>query len=454
MGYILSIKWVFLSFLKRWFGDFTRDEFNKYAFLGVIFACILGVYWTLRALKEPIFNALVGHGVYLAAAKMVSLALLLPLIVLYGVLVRRFSRNWLFYIMSTGYALLLVLWGIVFAYNNLGQAHALATPWCISGWLWYAFVESFGSFVPALFWAFVADVSDARSARYGFPLIALLGQFGGVITPRYLVHIPCLLGTCTSTSIVVFLAMIVVCIGPLVALFIRKTPTHMLHGFSHKKTIHDDMGKTGLFEGLRLLLTHRYLLGMFAMIAFFELSVTFIDFNFKNMVVCAWSCDQACCYLGEYGSAVNLVTFICILFGINNIQRWLGVRAALLVTPVIVGSLIVLFRMFYVLDVLFWLLIAARAIGYALQVPTLKQLYIPTSRDAKYKAQAWIDTFGSRSAKATSSLLNMSCETLGTCVYLSFIFYLSIGVVGAWLCVAWFLGNRYNKAVSGQQVVC
>lgn len=451
---ILVIKQRFLAFLKQWFGDFTRDEFNKYAFLGAIFASILGVYWTLRALKEPIFNTLVGHGAYLAAAKMVSLVLLLPLIVLYGVLVRRFSRNWLFYIICTGYALLLIAWSVVFAHHSLGLANTVASPWRVFGWLWYAFVESFGSFVPALFWAFVADVSDARSARYGFPLVALLGQLGGVITPRYLVYIPCLFGSCTSSTIVIFLALIVVCVGPLVALFLKITPPHMMHGFSHKKVEGDDLGKTSLFEGLRLLLSQRYLLGMFAMIAFFELSVTFIDFNFKNMVVSALSCDQACQYLGEYGSTVNLVTFFCILLGINNIQRWLGVRTALLVTPVIVGLLIVLFKTFYILDVLFWLMIAARAMGYALQVPTLKQLYIPTSRDAKYKAQAWIDTFGSRSAKATSSLLNMSCGALGTCLYLSFIFYLSIGVVGVWLYVAWFLGNRYNKAVADQQVVC
>lgn len=452
-GYF-PVKQYLFTFLKGWFGDFTRDELKKYALLGCIFACILGVYWTLRALKEPIFSTMVGHGAYLAAAKMVSLVLLVPLVILYGALVRRFSRNKLFYIICTGYALLLLLWAIVMAHSSLGVANVVASPWRIFGWLWYAFVESFGSFVVALFWAFVADVSDARSARYGFPLVALLGQLGGVVTPRYLVHIPCLFGSCTSSSIIVCLAVLVACVGPLVALFLRVTPSRMLHGFKpeHHREVNEQ--KTGLFEGLRLLLAHRYLLGMFAMIAFFELSVTFIDFNFKNMVVSMLSCDQACQYLGEFGSTVNLATFLCILFGINNIQRWMGVRTALLVTPVVVGVLIVIFKTFYLLDVLFWLMIAAKAMGYALQVPTLKQLYIPTSHDAKYKAQAWIDTFGSRSAKATSSLLNMSCGTLGICMYLSFIFYLSIGVVGAWLGVAWFLGNRYNRAIADKQEVC
>ena len=48
-----------LNFLMRIcrfnFGDFEKEEFKKFMYMGAIFALIIGVYWTLRPLKDAIF---------------------------------------------------------------------------------------------------------------------------------------------------------------------------------------------------------------------------------------------------------------------------------------------------------------------------------------------------------------------------------------------------------------
>ena len=44
------------SFLKAWFGDFQREELKKFLKLGGIFALVIGVYWTLRPLKDSLFK--------------------------------------------------------------------------------------------------------------------------------------------------------------------------------------------------------------------------------------------------------------------------------------------------------------------------------------------------------------------------------------------------------------
>ena len=52
---------------------------------------------------------------------------------------------------------------------------------------------------------------------------------------------------------------------------------------------------------------------------------------------------------------------------------------------------------------LMWLsfgaVIIIKGLNYALNVPSKEVLYIPTSKDVKFKAKGWIDAFGNRTTK-------------------------------------------------------
>lgn len=449
----MSIGSTSISLLKKWFGPFTKAEFKRYLILGIMFAFIIGTYWTLRPLKDAIFGSVVGRGSVLAWAKIVSMLLLFPVVAVYSKLLNKFPRQHMIYFLVCMYAFFLVCWGIFFALPGVGLANTVTSSSRISGWLWYTFVESFGSLVVALFWAFVADISDPKSARYGFPLIVLIGQLGGILAPKYLIPLTQTLGFSSSAPLVAFLAVLVLCVGGMVWYFLRVTPAAELVGFSGAHTAKADEEEPGFFEGLRLLVSNRYLLGIFAIISFFEIIATFIDFNFKNMVLATLGTEQLrSAYLGDFASTVNLVTFLCILFGVNNIQRWLSVRVALALLPVILAGVMISFHLFYQIEVLFWLMIGAKAINYALNGPTLKQLYVPTSNDVKYKAQAWIETFGSRGAKAASSSVN--ALGAGMPLYLALIFWSSMGMLALWMVIGLYLGKQYSHAIKENRVVC
>ena len=43
-------------------------------------------------------------------------------------------------------------------------------------------------------------------------------------------------------------------------------------------------------------------------------------------------------YLSIYGSSVNVISLLCLLFGISNITRFLGVKVALAAMPLIIGA--------------------------------------------------------------------------------------------------------------------
>ncbi len=48
------------NLLKLLFGDFDPEELKKFLLLGLIFGLIIGIYWTLRPMKDAIFQDIVG----------------------------------------------------------------------------------------------------------------------------------------------------------------------------------------------------------------------------------------------------------------------------------------------------------------------------------------------------------------------------------------------------------
>lgn len=443
-----------MRLFKKWYGDFTRDELKKYLFLGLIFAFVIGVYWTIRPLKDSIFGSVVGTDAWLAAAKIVSVVLMFPILALYSKLVDSFPRNKMLILLGLTYGVLMIFWGVFFALPSVGLENTITSPWRFGGWLWYVFVESFGSIVVALFWAFTTDISNPQSARRGFPLVVMVGQVGGIIMPYVLKDVPVWLGS-TNAPLVAVCGLFSFIISFLVFIFMRITPKSEMQGFQAAHEHKDGEKEPSFFEGLQLLLKHKYLLGLLACVTIYEIVATFIDFNFKTMVMHTITDGVARNrYLSDYASTVNLVSLICILLGVNNIQRWMGVRFALALMPIILCAFVVLFKIFPVVGVLFWLMIGLKAINYALNGPTLKQLYVPTSNTAKYKAQAWIETFGSRSAKASSSAVNLLKSVLILDTYLALTVYMSLGLLGFWFFVALYLGKKYNHAVETKTVVC
>jgi len=92
-------------------------------------------------------------------AKILSLLVVFPLGILYSKLADKFSREKMFYALSLlyGLAALGFYWG--FSHPEIGLSNTVACSARWIGWLWYVFVESFGSLMVVTFWAFAADTT-------------------------------------------------------------------------------------------------------------------------------------------------------------------------------------------------------------------------------------------------------------------------------------------------------
>ena len=432
----------------------SKEEIKKFAYLAFIFCLIIGVYWTMRPIKDSVFMAVVGPK-HLWLAKILSLCLISPLVVLYGKLIDMYPRHKVFYALMSIYGPLTILFALYFMHPTMGLVNKTPDFWRISGWAWYVFVESFGSLVIALFWAFTADTTSPESAKRGFPMIALAGQLGNVLGPFILSTKR--LGLATSAPIVATCGLIILFSGVVFWYFMRVTPASQLIGYrgeavASKKT----ESEPGFLEGLRLLLTESYLFGIFLIIGLYELVVTVIDNHFKLSVAMHYAGEGASAgFLSDYAVMVGVVAFLSILFGINNITRYLGMFASLTLLPILMTVFIFMIYLNPTSAILpFWIMVFSKAINYALNQPTLKQLYIPTSHDAKYKSQAWIEMFGSRGSKAAASFYNGLKTVWNLDTFMTVTLFATFGVVGLWLAVVTRVSRSYGRAIAKNEVVC
>jgi ATP:ADP antiporter, AAA family len=443
-------------------GNFeSRDELKKFGILALIFCGIIAIYWALRPMKDSIFNALIGTEDWQPYAKTLSLIIIFPIVILYSKLVDIFPRHKVFYFLTGLYGLIALVMFFCFSDPSIGLANTVKSPYRILGWVWYIWVESFGSLMVALFWAIATDITSPESAKRGFPLIALFGQIGNMVGPYFLNAKA--LGFSNSAPVVGILAGMLFGIGFLFWIFMHVTPPSQLKGY-HGDSEEAVESEPGFFEGLKLLVTQGYLLGLFLIITVYEVIVTVLDYHFKCSVMNTFTTElEQNAYLASYATWTGLISTLCVLFGINSIQRILGTRVSLLALPVLTACAVVLIKLNpQSLMIGFWIMVFSKAVNYALNQPTLKQLYIPTSKDTKYKAQAWIEMFGGRFSKFGGSVINGFRKPLvahlgaidGVARFLVFSSLISFGLVGVWLLVAVYVAGVYDKAIQEKRIVC
>jgi AAA family ATP:ADP antiporter len=90
--------------LKAIWGDLTSQEVKKFGILSSIFFLVIGIYWMLKTMKDPIFDLHVGFR-YQPWAKIASLLFVALTVIFYSKLVDWFKKQTVFYIICSFYGL-------------------------------------------------------------------------------------------------------------------------------------------------------------------------------------------------------------------------------------------------------------------------------------------------------------------------------------------------------------
>lgn len=434
---------LFQKIKKALWGDLSSEDMKQFGMLSLTFAFIIGTYWLMRPLKDGLFFKIVGK-MYQPNAKIISFFFIIPVIFIYAKLVDLVERQKLFYILAGFYSLLFL--GISFFLNHetIGLVNKVPAWNRWFGWIIYLGVESYGSLLPALFWSFVASSTDSTTAKRGFGLIIGGAQIGAIAGPACATQAEWLGMTFLTMTVAVCLALVPLLIKAYITLYPSAAET---------KVAGEKKAKTGIFEGLRLLLSRPYLIGVFGVATLYEVVVTIADFQMKFLGDEAFTTPEAFTrFLGHFGMATNTLALVFALIGTGFFIRRFGLTFCLVAYPVCMALVMGAVMFYPSLWVVFAAVMAGKGLSYALNNPCKEILFIPTSKDVKFKAKSWIDSFGGRFAKgpAASGVNNLFKGMAEPIFYGSL---LSLGIIGVWLVAAIYVGTKNKQLTDANEQI-
>jgi AAA family ATP:ADP antiporter len=151
-------------------------------------------------------------------------------------------------------------------------------------------------------------------------------------------------------------------------------------------------------------------------------------------------------FYGDFFFWVNLVGVMTQMFLVSRIFKYAGVRAALFVLPVIAFGGYMAIGLIGGLAVLRVAKTAENSTDYSLQNTVKQALFLPTSREAKYKAKAAIDTFFVRFGDTASAGLIWVGLHLLLLEARDFAF-VCVGLVVIWLLLNVGIAKEHKKLI-------
>ncbi|HEY4059723.1 MAG TPA: Npt1/Npt2 family nucleotide transporter [Kofleriaceae bacterium] len=405
---------------------------------------ILCAYYVLKPAREQLLLPTTLFGIpgpelksYAGAAMALVFMGILPL---YSRLANQVGRLRL---INICYSIVLVCLVAFFVMAQLGVPQL--------GLAFFIWIGLVNMFLVAQFWSYANDIYSEEQGKRLFAIIAVGGSLGAIVGPKVAELVSVYSGMLMAAGI----------LGACIALFnvIDKLDTDKPEQAEKSKA------PVGGADGFKLVLTNRYLLLIALMVLLANFVNTTGEFLLSNAaaehakeIVHATAAtahltgdafDKAVGKeIGKFYSDmyfwVNLIGFIVQAFIVSRVLKWFGVRVALFVMPLVAFGGYAAFTVIGGLAVIRLCKIGENAADYSIQNTVRQALWLPTSREDKYKAKAAIDTFFLRLGDAFSGFfillvfrtLHMSTRFIGA---------VNVGIVVVWIALAVGIAREHKK---------
>lgn len=441
---------------------------------------ILTAYYMMRVVREPLIVASGGAevGSYSAAGQALVLLLVVPA---YGWLASRVPRRRLINIVTGIFVACLVAF---YAFARAG------VPVGVAFWIW---VGIFNVMMIAQFWAFANDLYTTDEGKRLFPIVGFGASSGAVLGAWLAGRLAEPLGIYELLLVAAaILAVATVITNLLDARERRRTegsvPDIKSSGVlpaatgqyrsetgefkvpsgayakesGHFKAVRpdqpepeEDVGSTG--GVFRLVFRNRYLLLIALLVVLLNWVNTNGEYLLRRTVIAfaertaaaqpspeVAAQDLVLQFYSTFQSIVALSGLLIQLFVTSRAIRYLGVSAALLVLPLIAMTGYALMAFVPVLMAIRWIKTLENATDYSLQNTVRNVLFLPTTREEKYKAKQVTDGFSQRIGdvlQAVTVFVGTSVLVVSTQQFAVF----NLGLVAVWLFVAVLVGRRYQR---------
>jgi AAA family ATP:ADP antiporter len=406
--------------------DVRRDEVRAMLLSCAYFFCILSSYYIIRPLREEMG---VAGGVrnipWLFTGTMVAMLAVHPP---FAALVARLPRRLFIPYANRFFIANLLVFFVVL--RVLRPEHAV---W--AGRVFFVWTAVFNLFVVSVFWSFMTDVFSSEQGKRLFGFIGFGGTFGGIA------------GSLVTASLAGWL-------GPvnllLVSALLLELSTRAVQALGRLSTQTGEVRRSAdneaviggsMLAGMANVLKSPYLLGICLYMILFTIGSTTLYLQQAAIADRSYP-DPAVrtAFFARIDLAVNVLTLLTQVFFTGRIVRLLGVAVTLTLLPAVsiigfaalgAAPTILVFVVFQVLR---------RAGEFAVARPTREVLYTVLSREDKYKAKNFIDTFVYRlgdqiGAWSTAGLKVMGISSAGEAL-------VAVPLSALWLGVGLWLGRQ------------
>jgi AAA family ATP:ADP antiporter len=449
----------------RLFTDVRAGEGGTALLLTLNILLLLTAYYIIKPVREALILSGEGAEVKSYAAAGQAL-LLLGLVPAYGLLADRLPRRGLLNAVTAFFVLCLI------GFYVLTKANVSV------GVIFFLWVGIFNLMIVAQFWSFANDLYTKEQGERLFVVVAFGMSLGAVIGSVLASEIIPLVGVAQALLVAAGLLILAAVVSNVVDARERaKHETHLpphlttaelpaatgeyqIHTMEEAQKLTVSLPGTGPVSRpgtFRLVFGSRYLL----LIAFLMLIVNWVNTTGEyilgrtvaNAAESAVSSGAAgglavpeyiARFYSQFFLVVNVVGLLVQLFIVSRLLKYLGVRVAVLVLPLIALTGYTILAFAPILALVRAVKIAENATDYSVQNTVRNVLFLPTSRDEKYKAKQAIDSFFWRAGDVMSAALvfvGVTVLGLGTSGFAR----VNLVLAGIWLLLAFAVGREYAR---------
>lgn len=452
--------------------DLPRDRRLSSLLFAVSLGVALATFQLITPVKTAIFINVVGTSKE-PAAKSLVLAVLCPVLVIYGILVSK---------MPSAKTLVLAVCGIymaIFLFIAMALLAANGNPPAWIAWFLYFAVETRGVIIMPMIWSVVTDVTSAELSKKCYPFFFFVIQIGGILGSLAAIKVSSLGGEVgllllqTGCFVVIagltWLACSVIHDDgssderlPITggrAAEVLDSATQKVPSADSTQSSSNSMGKVAWeaftcgFAGLWLLLSTPYSMMTYWVSYAYLVPRTVLDYENTVLVQNAFVDQQdQIAFFGNIYLISNIATGVIALFATRKLVQAVGMRWMLLVLPLVLLGCIVLLSIKYTLTMSTAAVIVASTMAYSLNSPCKEMLYVRTSRDIKYKAKSWAETYGNELMKLLGAQINLwinndseSFACHPNCFHPGPTIGITVVWVALWMVVAGKVGQLYME---------
>jgi len=412
--------------------DVRRGEAPSVLLMALTMFLILAAYYMLKTAREVFILSEGGAEVksYSSAGQALLLLILVPA---YGAFASRVNR------------VQLVRWVTLFFVANLVLFLVALNAGLRIGIVYFLWVGIFNVMVIAQFWAFANDLYTQEQGKRLFPLIGVgssLGAWVGSVRAGFLLE-------SVGPQRLLLVGAVILTFCALLSRVVDRVTTRGESDQSKKA------GEkiAGTQSGFGMILSDRYLMLIALLTVLLNVVNTSGEYLFGRYVV-----DTAKAMYGDgaasqaareqfigttyssYFSYVNLIGFLLQMFVVSRVFRFLGVGKALFIHPIVALSGYLMMLRTPSFEAMRWLKIADNSLDYSVGNTTKQALWLPTSREAKYKAKQAVDSFCMRAG----DVVQAGVVYVGELAAMTVPGFAAVNVVltAGWLMVAGGLNRR------------